>query len=184
MDVDLKTRPWTPADISPAPNSRARLPQGREQEGAVEFNPTFHAPFLQGAKQSSSVKNGTCPYKTCVRQLLPCTDVGSYFLKLWQMVLLWAVEVPGPRLYSIALQELSWSGWREGCRCSSLQQLLQTWQLVCPGCRDTSAVWAQLSKAFERCFCFTGNWLSQSLLKDGELSTVETPDELLVYWTL
>lgn len=81
---------------------------GREERRKKQWN--LIQLFRQGAKQSSSVKKGSCPYKTCVRQLLRCTGVASCFLKLWQTFLFWAVEVPGPRSYPIALQELSWSG--------------------------------------------------------------------------
>ena len=90
---------------------------------------------------------------------------------------------PCHRSYPITLQELSWPGL-EGRLQMQWFAAASADLTVRPGCRDASAVWAQLSKAFERCFCFTSNWSSQSLIKDGELSTVETPDKFLVYWTL
>lgn len=47
----------------------------RAQKVAAGLNRTFHPPILLLAKQSGSVKKGSCPHKTCVRQLLPCTNL-------------------------------------------------------------------------------------------------------------
>lgn len=158
-------------DVSPVPN---RLWQGEDsrKEQWILIRPFIH---LSCSEQSRATQ--------LRRAWAPTTPLGGSYhlvpvlLNISEaLVDVFTLGSPHHRSYPVALQELSRQGWREGSRCSGLRQLLQTWQSVGPGCRDAAAVRAQLSKAFERCFCFTSNWSSQSLIRDGELSTVETPD--------
>lgn len=175
----LKMSPWTHA--SPTPNSRAQLHQGEEtrKEQWDPVQPFIHlscgeqtrvVQLRRACAPTKPVRGNYCP----VLVLITIPEAPAYVFTLGH---------PCHRSCLITLQELSWSGlegrmqWFPAAASAGLT-------VLCPSCRDESAVRAQLSKAFERYFCFTSNCLSQWLIRHRELSTVETPDKLLVYWTL
>lgn len=149
----------------------------RAQKGAAGLNRTFHPPVLLWAKQSGSVKKGSCPHKTCVRQLLPCTGVANYLWSFGGCFSLWAIPVAG------RTRPLSGAGGKaadvEVCSCFCR---LGSWYTQAAGTR--LLLECSLLRLLEDVSCFTSNWWSQWLVKDRELSTVDIPEKLLVYWTL
>lgn len=169
----LKMSPWT--HVSPAPNSRAQLQQGEEtrKEQWAPVQPFIHL-FCNELRRACAPTKPVWGNYCLVLVLITISEAPADVFTLNH-----PCHSPAPSLSE------SWAGqgWKKGCS-GFQQQLLQGWQLLCPHCRDKSAVQAQPGKAFQRCFCFTSNCLSQLLIRHRELSTVETQDKLLVYWTL